>query len=97
MEILCRFLLVMATVGAFVTSAVSQQAQLGGIPGSAANASTLPAAPVINPVNSSPTTSALSPTGSRRGVSISTVTVCDFNDFSGAYTNVDDVCSFGGR
>ena len=39
----------------------------------------------------------LSPTGARRGVSISTVTVCDFDDFSGSYTNVDDVCSLGGR
>src|ERR1700738_4846668 len=90
-----RFLLVMTLLGHFVVSALCQQAQSSGTTGSISNAATLPAAPIINPINSSPSTTTLSPTGARRGVSISTVTVCDFDDFSGSYTNVDDVCSVG--
>jgi hypothetical protein len=97
MRLLGRFLLVMALLGQFVVSALCQQAQSSGTTGSTSNAATLPAAPVINPINSSPSTTTLSPTGARRGVSISTVTVCDFDDFSGSFTNVDDVCSVGGR
>ena len=97
MRLLGRFLLVMGLLGQFVVSALCQQAQSSGTTGSTSNAPTLPAAPVINPINSSPTTTTLSPTGARRGVSISTVTVCDFDDFSGSYTNVDDVCSVGSR
>jgi hypothetical protein len=97
MRLLGRFLLVMALLGQFVVSALCQQAQSSGTTGSTSNAATLPAAPVINPINSSPSTTTLSPTGARRGVSISTVTVCDFNDFSGAFTSVDDVCSVGGQ
>ena len=97
MKLLCGFLLVITLLGQFVVSALCQQAQSGGTTGSTSNAATLPAAPVINPINSSPSTTTVSPTGARRGVSISTVTVCDFDDFSGSYTNVDDVCSVGGR
>jgi hypothetical protein len=95
MKLLGRFLLVVALLGQFVVSALCQQAQSSGTTGSTSNAATLPAAPIINPINSSPSTTTLSPTGARRGVSISTVTVCDFDDFSGSYTNVDDVCSVG--
>jgi hypothetical protein len=90
-----KFLLVLLAQSA--VSALCQQAQSAGTAGSISNVPTLPAAPVINPVNSSPSTTTLSPTGARRGVSISTVTVCDFDDFSGSYPNVDDVCSVGGR
>jgi hypothetical protein len=50
---------------------------------------------VINPVNSSPSTVTLAPNGARRARSISTVVVCDFSDLSGAYPDVEDVCSIG--
>lgn len=97
MKAMSRFLLVMVLLGQFAVPALCQQAQSSGIAGSTSNAPVLPAAPVINPINSSPTTTTLSPAGARRGVSISTDTVCDFNDLSGAYPDVDDVCAVGGR
>src|ERR1700730_852634 len=56
MRLLGRFLLVMTLLGQFVVSALCQQAQSSGATGSTSNAATLPAAPVINPINSSPST-----------------------------------------
>jgi hypothetical protein len=97
MMTLSRFLLVMVSLGELTGVAFSQQVQPGGTGVTVSNVPTLPASPVINPINSSPTTTMLSPAGARRGVSISTVTVCDFVDFSGSYTNVEDVCSVAGR
>jgi hypothetical protein len=95
-KLLRGFLLIMTLLGQFVEPALSQQAQSGGISGVTSNTPTSNAptfaAPVINPV-----TTTLSPSGARRGVSISTVTVCDFTDFSGAFPSVDDVCSVGGQ
>ncbi len=102
MRVISRFLLALTLLGQFTVLAQGQQA-LSGVTGAGttagatSNAPVLPAAPVINPINSSPTTNTLSPTGARRGVSISTVTVCDFADSSGAFTDIDDVCSLGGR
>ena len=101
MKLLRGFLLIMTLLGQFVEPALSQQAQSGGISGVTSNTPTSNAptfaAPVINPVNSSPVTTTLSPTGARRSSSISTITVCDFTDFSGAFPSVDDVCSVGGQ
>ena len=98
MKLLRRFLLVMTLLGQFAIPALSQQAQSSGTTSitPTPNAPTF-AAPVINPVNSSPVTTTLTPTGGRRSVSISTITVCDFTDFSGAFPSVDDVCSMGGQ
>jgi hypothetical protein len=39
-----------------------------------------------------PTRVLLLPNGTRRTPSISTVTVCDFTDFTGAFPDVVDVC-----
>src|ERR1700730_2601389 len=83
-RLLGRFLLVMTLLGQFLVSALCQQAQSSGATGSTSNAATLPAAPVIKPDQFKPVHDDLSPTGARRGVSISTVTVCDFDDFSGS-------------
>jgi hypothetical protein len=102
MKLIRGVLLVMILLGQFVVTALCQQVNtptLNASPSSTAtsNGPSLPAAPVINPVNSSPTTTALSPTGARQSVSISTVIVCDFTDFSGAFPSVDDVCSTAGH
>jgi hypothetical protein len=100
-KLLRGFLLIMTLLGQFVEPALSQQAQSGGISGVTSNTPTSNAptfaAPVINSVNSSPVRTTLSPSGARRGVSISTITVCDFTDFSGSIPSVDDVCSMGGQ
>ena len=101
MKLLCGFLLVIILLGQFVVSALCQQINTPTL-NPASNTitpvgPTLPVAPVVNSVNSSPTMTTLSPTGARRGSSISTITVCDFTDFSGSFPSVDDVCSMGGQ
>jgi hypothetical protein len=55
--------------------------------------STAPSFTLFNPLNSAPSRTIVTPSGTRRGASISTDIVCDFADFSGAYGNVVDVCS----
>jgi hypothetical protein len=98
-KLLRGFLLIMTLLGQFGEPALSQQAQSGGISGVTSNTPTSNAptfaAPVINPVNSSPVTTTLSPTGARRSSSISTITVCDFTDFSGSFPSVDDGLQYG--
>ena len=39
----------------------------------------------------------LGPNGTRRSTSVSTVTVCDFTDFTGSFTDLDDICNLGSR
>jgi hypothetical protein len=39
----------------------------------------------------------LGPNGTRRSTSISSVTVCDFTDFSGSLTDLEDICNLGSR
>jgi hypothetical protein len=101
MKLLCAFLLVISLLGQFVVSALCQQINTPTLNPASSTITpvgpTLPAAPVINSVNSSPTITTLSPTGARRGNSISTITVCDFTDLSGSFPSVDDVCSMGGQ
>src|ERR1700721_4144083 len=95
------FLLIMSLLGQFVEPALSQQGQSGGISGVTSNTPTSNAptfaAPVINPVNSSPVTTTLSPSGARRGVSISTATVCDFPDLGGFFRAHAISASWGAR
>ena len=97
MKLLCGFLLVITLLGQFVVSASCQQITPTLNPASNTITPVGPTLPVANSVNSSPTITTLSPTGARRGSSISTITACDFTDSSGSFPSVDDVCSMGGQ
>jgi hypothetical protein len=80
--------------GSTVVSGTSQT-QTGAGAGLTSSTTSIsqPAIPTFNPVNSAPTRTILTPSGSRQGAGNSTVIVCDFTDFSGAFGSVVDVCS----
>lgn len=81
--------LAVALQGCLVVSAPAQQVNpTTGSPAATVGAVLLPRpAPVVR----------LDPNGARRSTSISTITVCDFTDFTGSFTSLDDVCSLGAR
>jgi hypothetical protein len=81
------------TSGTSTTSAGSIfQSQIGGGVAPPSTGPNLPPVPTFNAINSAPSRTILTPSGASRGASNSTDIVCDFTDFSGAYSNVVDVC-----